>query len=67
MATYMLMELRTYVKEGATIQACAQAKKWKEYWLENKLVIYIDNMYSHNPIPLHYVTIPTLSMFNIIL
>lgn len=51
------MKLRIYVKEGATaayVQACAQAKTWEEYQLENKLVIHIDNMYSYNPISLHY-------------
>ena len=55
------MELRTYVKEGATntyAQAYARAKTWEECRLENELVIYTDNTYSNNPIPSHSGTFP---------
>ena len=55
------MELRTYVKEGATTtyaQAYARAKTWEECRLENELVIYIDNTYSTDPIPSHSGTFP---------
>ena len=53
------IELRTYIKEGATatyVQAYVRAKIWEECTLENELVIYIDNTYSNNLIPLHFGT-----------
>ena len=40
------MELKTYVKEGTTAtyaQTYVRAKTWKEYRLENELVIYTVN------------------------
>jgi hypothetical protein len=54
------IELRTYVKEGATAtyaQAYARAKTW-ESRLENELVIYTDNVYSNNSIPSHSENFP---------
>ena len=51
-----LMELNTYVREGATTtyaQAYAWAKTWKECKLENELVISTNNTCSNNPIPSH--------------
>lgn len=39
---FYLMELQTYVKEGAIatyVQAYTQAKTWEECWLKNELAI----------------------------
>ncbi len=52
----MAIELRTYVKEGATTsygQTYTRAKTWEECTLENELVVYTNNTYSNIPIPLY--------------
>ena len=64
------MELRTYVKEGATAtcaQGCARAKTWEECRLENEFVIHTNNTYSISLIPSHFGTLPLLTMINIAL